>query len=335
MANGTNWSSRKNSYYVQWRRNRKQPPQQPQQPQTAGTQPQPQPQPQQPQQQPQIRQSPVINLQRGYNQTQGQRTQSNGERLEGVYKPGYDGNGNAQVQKWQGQSDDTKAARYLAGVHNNLKMQNPNGNAFMEVYDAKTGQTFSDGYGFYQGDFQNFTLSLGLNDKPTVMSDAAFNRMVKSNNLQVVYRGDTGDSQIDRFMNSTYTHTGVGSFGDGFYFSDSKATANSYAGDKAWKATGDRTNGRVLKMALSPNARIISYTDLEAAMVKAGVPLKSALTKQGRSAQGASYWNEGQAQFALKMGYNVIAGCGWAGSDYHYALTRDAFVVSDKVIHAR
>lgn len=355
MANGTNWSSRKNAYYVQWRRNRKAqnqqqqptpapaPPPQAAAPQQAPQQP-PQP-PQQPQQPPQMRQSPIVNLQRGYSQTAGQRTNSappsatsgTTERLNGVYQPGYDANGNAAVQKWQGQSDDTKASRFLAGVHNNVQMQNydPATGAYGSAVDAKTGQVLSDGYGFYQGDYQNFSLALGLNDKPTVISDAQFNRMVKSNGLQVVYRGDTGDAQIDRFMNATYSHTGVGSYGDGFYFSDKKSTANDYAASKAYKATGNSSNGRVLKMALSPNARIISYTDLQTAMSKAGASLKSALHKQGHSAQGANYWNSGEAQFALKMGYNVIAGCGYSGSDYHYALTRDAFIVSDKVIKAR
>ena len=215
-------------------------------------------------------------------------------------------------------------------------MQNydPATGSYGSVLDTKTGQTLSDGYGFYEGDYQNFTLSLGLNAKPTVLPDAQFNAMVKQHGLQVVYRGDTGAAQIDRFMNSNLSHTGVGSYGDGFYFSDDKSTANSYAASKAVRAGGQRSDGRILKMALSPNARIIAYDDLRTEMAKAGIKLQSALSKQGRSAS-ASYLNDGEAQYALKLGYNVVAGCGYRSSDYHFALTRDAFIVSDKALKAR
>ncbi len=230
-------------------------------------------------------------------------------RLDGVYQPGYDNNGNPQVVKWQGQEED-KAARYLAKVHNGVDYNN-----------------YVDGYGFYEGDYQKFSLSLGMNDKPTIIPDKQFDQMVRQNNLQVVYRGEAGQGQVDRFMNADYSHTGVGSFGDGFYFSDDKGTANGYASMKGG------AGGRVLKMALSPNARVITYSDLQNAMAKAGAKMQSALRRQGQSATGASYWNSGEAQFALKLGYNVISDCGYNGSDYHYALTRDAFIVSDKAKH--
>ena len=333
MSNGTNWASMKNAYYKQWRQNRKQ----------QNTPPAATPSPQ-----PKGASKPVLTtvqrLSTAYNQTANQRSNSapltgstgTTERLVGVYQPGYDANGNPAVQKWQNQSDDTKAARFLAKTHNDIQMQgyDPAKGSYAEAV-GPNGTVYNDGYGFYQGDYQNFSLALGLNDQPTVVRDATFNQLVKQNNLQVVYRGDTGDSQIDRFMTSTYSHTGVGSYGDGFYFSDNKSTANSYAASKASMATGNRSDGRILKMALSPNARIISYSDLQLAMRNAGAPLTRALSKQGSSASSASYWNSGEAQFALKMGYNVIAGCGFSGSDYHYALTRDAFIVSSKAIHAR
>ena len=348
MANGTNWSSRKNQYYVQWRRNRKQQPQQ-QQPQPAPAPPTPPqaaapqqpPQPQQPQraqqaapqQQPQATPAQPSGVQllrqlRTQFNNNPQGIKGSGVRLKGTFAPGYDANGNAALQKWQGQSDDTKAARFLAKTHNDIQMQgyDPSTGSYTHAVGAN-GQTYQDGYNFYQGDYQNFSLALGLNAKPTVLPDSQFNALVRQQGLQVLYRGEAGQSQVDRFMNSQYSHTGVGSYGDGFYFSDNKGTANSYANLKGG------SSGRVLKMALSPNARIITYNDLQTAMAKAGVKLTSALNKQGRSAQGASYWNSGEAQFALKMGYNVIAACGSNNSDYHFALTRDAFIVSDKVKH--
>jgi hypothetical protein len=127
-------------------------------------------------------------------------------------------------------------------------------------------------------------------------------------------------------MNADYSHTGVGNFGDGFYFSQYASVANSYASSKGG------SSGRVMKMALSPTARCISYTDLMAKMQSASPKLRRSLAKAGSSAWRSGYSNEGQAQFALKLGYNVITGV-MGANDYHFALTRDAFIVSDKVKH--
>lgn len=234
--------------------------------------------------------------------------------LQGVYAPGWDDNGNPAVQKWQGQEPD-KAARFLAKVHNDVDFAN-----------------YDDGYGFYEGDFQKFSLAMGMDKGPTVLPDAQFDAMVKANNLQVIYRGEAGQSQVDRFMNAPRSHTGIGSYGDGFYFSDDKSVANSYAQMKGG------ANGRVFKAVLSPTARIITYDDLVSRMQQDGVygpssgsRLGNALYKQGQSARasGAKYLNKGQAQYAAKLGYNVVAG--WGG--YHYAIDRSAFIVSDKVKH--
>lgn len=234
--------------------------------------------------------------------------------LQGVYAPGWDDNGNPAVQKWQAQDPD-KAAKFLAKVHNDVNYSN-----------------YNDGFTFYEGDFQKFSLALGMNDKPTVLPDAQFDAMVKANNLQVVYRGEAGQSQVDRFMNADFSHTGIGSYGDGFYFSDDKGVANMYAQKKGG------SNGRVFKAVLAPTARIITYDDLVSRMQKDGVysansgtKLGRALSKQGKSAAagGGKYLNEGEAQYAMKLGYDVVAG--WGG--YHYAVNRSAFIVSDKVKH--
>ena len=233
--------------------------------------------------------------------------QTSQDGIQGVFQPGYDANGNAALQKFQAQTDD-KTANFLGKV-------------------AKTQDYPDDGqYPFYQGNFQQLSLALGLNDKATVVSDAQFDQIVKQNNLQLLYRGERNSFVCDRFMNANYTHTGVGNFGDGFYFSQYASVANGYAQSKGGAA------GRVMKMALSPTARCISYTDLMAKMQSASPKLRRSLKKAGTSANASRYSNGGQAQFALKLGYNVITGVmGFA--DYHCALTRDAFIVSDKIKH--
>lgn len=223
--------------------------------------------------------------------------------LQGVYQPGYDDNGNPNVVKWQGQQED-KAANFLAKVSK------------LDV------NQYNDGYGYYDGEYQQFSLALGLDGKPTVLSDSEFNSIVKQNNLQVLYRGESGDAAVDRFMNAEHSHTGIGSYGDGYYFSTDKSTANNYATYKGG------INGRVMKMALAPNARVITYTDLRNAMNNAGSKFTKALGHAGKDNK-TQYLNDGEAQFALKMGYNVVT----LGTDYHYALTRDAFIMSDNIKH--
>lgn len=233
-----------------------------------------------------------------------QNAQKNNGGLEGVYQPGYDDNGNPQVVKFQGQDDD-KTARFLAKVNNDV---NPD--------------DYSDGYAYYPGSYQKFALAMGLDAKPQVLPDKQFDQLVSQNNLQVLYRGESGQAACDRFMNATHSHTGIGSYGDGFYFTEDTYTANSYAVYKGG------ANGRVLKMALSPSARIITYADLQNKMSRMSGKLQSNLGRAGR-ADKTKYLNDGEAQAALKLGYNVVT----LGSGYHYALTRDAFIVSDTTKH--
>lgn len=291
MANGSNWSSRKNAYYRQQRALQKQRNQ-------VG---------QQSAQQSSSSSSSALNSQY---QQQNKKRGSNAGSLDADYSPGYNDNNNPNLVKWQGQNDDDKAARYLARVHHTDLSQ----------YD-------DNGYPFYDSDFQRFTLAQGLNAKPQVIPDAQFDQMVAQNNLQVLYRGESGQAACDRFMFADNSHTGTGSYGDGFYFSEDVQTANGYAFQKGG------SNGRVIKMALSPTAKAITWTQLRQEMAKAGIPLQNALRKQGTSAPMAKYHNSGEAQFALKLGYNVITDCQFYGSEYHFVLTRDAVIVSDKVKH--
>lgn len=290
MANGTNWSGKKNAYYQQWRQKQKQ-------------QNQP-PQPPQPTAQPQQTLAQKISAQYAAKKNK----QGNGS-LQGDYSPGYTGNNNPQVLKWQGQTDEDKATKFLAKVHN----------TDMSQFD-------DNGYPYYPGDYQKFTATLGMNAKPTVLPDAEFDKMVQQHGLQVLYRGESGQKACDRFMFADNTHTGIGSYGDGFYFTEDVYTANKYAASKGGP------DGRVIKMALSPNAHCITYNDLVKQMAKEGYKLKSALHKQG-VADKTHYLNDGESQWAIKNGYNVITDCMYHGSQYHLYLSRDAVICSDKVKH--
>ena len=233
-----------------------------------------------------------------------QQQQGNGG-LKGNFQPGYTANDNPQLLKWQ-QSDDDKATRFLGRVHNKVDINN-----------------YTDKHPFYDFDMQKFTLLVGLNDKPTVMKDADFEQMVKANNLQVLYRGDSGQDAVDRMVGDNYYHPGTGFYGDGLYFTEEESIANRYAYQKGG------TDGVYTKMVLSPNAHVINYSDLMYEMGKySGTRFAKALERAGNTSY---YSNEGQALFALKMGYNVIE----IHAGKHVALTRDALIVSDKYYKAR
>ena len=264
----------------------------------------------------------------GLNANKNQAGYQNGSwnTLQGVHMPGWDDNANPAIQKWQGQTDD-KAARFLAKNHNDYQFvpdpNDPSGRSGGYI-DPKTGEAIdTSGFNFYQGDFQRFSLATGMNSKPMVVDEKTFDAIQQQTGAQVLYRGEASQSQCDRFMNADYSHTGVGSFGDGYYFSQEAWVANDYADDKGGR------NGRVMKMMLMPSARITNYNSVNSAIAGTSANLKSALLKQGNSAMSA-YNNEGQAQMAIKQGYNVVT----VSSDYHYAVDRGCFIVCKKTKHS-
>ena len=210
----------------------------------------------------------------------------------------YDGNGNPNLIKWQGQTDD-KSASFLAKVDKTTNLN-------------QIQQQTNDPYSFHNLPFQRFVSNVGLNAQTQVLSESDFRKYVKQTGATVIYRGWSGQNSVDRFKNSPNSHVGNGINGDGYYWSSSKGTARSYGyvGSKG---------------ALSPSARVVSLSDVNKAISKSSTKLQSSLRKAGSLGQRTYGPNDGQAQMALKMGYNVID-AGWAV----IPLTRDAVVVSAK-----
>lgn len=210
----------------------------------------------------------------------------------------YTANGNADLMKWQGQTDD-KSASYLAKIDKTTDLN-------------KIQQSTNDPYAFYNNPYQKMVSSMGLNAQATVLSDADFNKLQKQTGATVLWRGWSSQNSVDRFKNSPNMHVGTGINGDGLYFAPNKSTAQGYG-----------HNG--MKAMLSPNARVVSLNAVNAQINKSGGKLQSALGKAGSYGSRSYGSNSGQAQMALKMGYNVID-AGWAV----IPLTRDALIVSDK-----
>ena len=210
----------------------------------------------------------------------------------------YDDNGNPQLLKWQSQTDD-KSANFLAKVNRDTDLS---------AAQSKTG----DAWAFYDNPQQKLVQQLGLNGKATVLSESDFNKYVKTTGATTLYRGWSGQNAIDRFNKSPNSHIGNGINGDGYYFATDRATARSYGGAGT-------------KAALSPNARVVSLSDVNKAIANASPKFQKSLSKAGSGGTRTYGSNRGQAQMALKMGYNTID-AGWAV----IPLTRDAVVISSK-----
>lgn len=201
-------------------------------------------------------------------------------------------NGNPTLIKWQEQSDETKAAKYLS-----------------KLGKGQTPAADAEGYAYHQSPYQNMVIDMDLN-KPVyaTMDKKNFDAYCKANNLTPIYRGwASGQSSKDRFENAAAFHTGTGMYGEGLYFGD-KSTASGY--------------GSTMSVcALSPNARVVDIGTVRKALGATGSNLQKAF---GHSGKTNSYFsnNSGEAQMAVKMGANVIR------TDWCYViLSRDAVVV--------
>lgn len=254
----------------------------------------------------------------GFGSLQNLINAANGVVTAGVnYDPnkrgGWDDDGNPAVVKYQNQDED-KLARYLAKVWNEVDLNDPQ---------------YADGYGYFENSFQKLVLATNLNKAPQVLSEADFDQYVQSTGAEVKYRGVSGKDAADRFFDATFNHVGNGIYGDGHYFSNNFKTAEDY-GKRAARQKGNPPSSRVVvRMALSPKARVIDHATLKKAMQQAGVKLSTGLQKAGSAGSRSYAPNVGEAQFAMRLGYNVIQVSGGSNS-YEYALTRDAFVVSKK-----
>lgn len=224
---------------------------------------------------------------------------------QGINNPNpYTAGGNPQLLKYQGQDDD-KTARFLAKVARET-----------DYADYDDGQ-----YGFYDNSYQKLILKLGVASQPREVSDAVFNQYVKQTGSDVFYRGFSSSDSADRLTAAKYFHTGTGLYGDDLYFTNNKTTASRYG-----IGTG---KGAIRKMTLSPDAHVIDYNTLRASMGNASSNLQSSMRAAGSRGSRSYGGNSGEAQWALKNGYNVVR-VSYGSDSYYYALTGDALIVSKK-----
>ncbi len=213
---------------------------------------------------------------------------------EGNSNPDYHDNGTPEMVNWQHQTDENKMAAFLA-----------------KMGKAQTPAQDAEGYAYYQSAFQNMVIQMGLNAPVFAkLSKSDFDQYVAANGLTPIYRGwQGGKASKDRFENAAMSHTGTGMYGEGFYFG-SHSTASGYSA------------GAMTRAALSPKARVVDLNTVRAEIAKLSPKARAALSHSGNTPGSHYQPNQGEAQMALKLGYNVIR------SDWNYCvLTRDAVVV--------
>lgn len=210
---------------------------------------------------------------------------------EGNSTPDYTDDNNPALLRWQGQTDDAKVAAYLAKL----------GKAATPGQDA-------EGIAYHQSPFQNMVIDQNLNTPVFAkLSASDFAQYCQQNGLTPIYRGWSGAASRSRFEDAAASHVGAGMYGEGYYFG-SQATASGYG--------SVQTVG-----ALSPKARVVDLDVVRKAISSQSSRTQSAFTHSGRTNSNFSN-NHGEAQMALKMGYNVIR------TDWSYVvLTRDALVI--------
>ena len=159
---------------------------------------------------------------------------------------------------------------------------------------------------------QNYIDENGLYGKPTVMDDSDFDAYVKKNKLKPIYRGMpdgetlTGVEKHENFMFDDKYYIGNGLYGDGQYFGD-KTTAEKYA------VTGYVDgSGAVIKAALKPGAKVVSYTK-----VKMELEERYPLYAMSENMVSA---------YARASGYDAVNAGGYVN-----VINRDALVVSSDI----
>ena len=170
---------------------------------------------------------------------------------------------------------------------------------------------------------QRMVYALGMNDKPEIVSDKEFQKLVKSGKT-VMYRtvNDTqtltADDICDMFTDGDLTYLGDGVHGDGLYFSD------NLRGSKMYGHTNPKTIGAVFNGKAKP----ISETNLRSLydqFIKTHPQARKAFGFARNHSTHDSF-----SQFALSQGYNIITSRQSSNETYYTILDRSVLTMTKK-----
>lgn len=212
------------------------------------------------------------------------------------------------TQKQFMQMDNNQTVQYLGSLSKNVKMP-----ASAELPEFDT---------------QRLTYDMGLNDKPRVVSESEFNK-IKG---KTIYRGvselkegSTVIAPARSVANTTlygdFSRIGAGVAGDGFYFSDDKSTANSYAG---WgKNLGESA---VMRAKIdNTKAKTVTLSSLRSQFSSEPISVQNAFINMSTV---NNEWSTGYlGAYALKKGYNVITRPAIGRENHYIILDRGVMVM--------
>lgn len=168
---------------------------------------------------------------------------------------------------------------------------------------------------------QRMLYALGANDKPEIVSQAAFNAEVASGGTEIWRTVPDTDLQgytaisagriQQMLLYGDLTYVGRGIHGDGLYFSDSESGSKLYGSSYQGKSA-------TIDCVLNSKARVISENQLKTEYdrwVQTHPQSRRALgfAKQSHNS------HDSYAQFALIRGYNVITSY-QGGGEYYYTI---------------
>lgn len=215
--------------------------------------------------------------------------------------------------------NDADTINYLNSIANNVSLPLVNGNV---VPDS---------------DIQKMIFDLGVDGRPTLVDSAQFDQMAG----QTYYRGvsayeDSNGTIIapaqtvaNDTMLSGFTRLGGGVYGDGFYFSGSRATANSYAQQYGHN---DINRSAIMRMKINPaTAKAIDVSTLQRRFNSESPQVRNAFLQLSSvpTPNHPNGWGEAHlTAYALKKGYNVIT---VKSRGFQVPIARDAMIMDRKV----
>ena len=179
-----------------------------------------------------------------------------------------------------------------------------------------------------QNDFQKFIYNSGLNDKPSVVSDATLDSMTGTEIFRTVnsvydskndisYNADQIAKQVMAGRVTRVSDNGGSVYGRGIYFADGYSSSTGYGNQ-----SGNVKKTAVMRGKLNSNAKVVNYYTASQGVSKeisSGSKLGKVLRKADTDSRVSIY--------AMAKGYNVIS----SGHGYLNVLNRGAITMSSDV----
>lgn len=197
--------------------------------------------------------------------------------------------------------------------------------------------------------YSQFAEAMGLNGKPTILDDAAFDKKVADGEIKPLYRGIHGNktmtaAQVDnQFRTGAKAYYGLGDVADGIYFAVDKNAIKHYEKTTAIMANANERTSARITAALKPGLNVMNLgiTDNPFRTIKEEYPevwaaYGKALEAIGKNRKSgnmkikdvASHGNPAMSIAAIANGYDGIEFIwGLDGYDYYCVFDRKNIIV--------